>query len=53
MELKRNNITGLRRAEKLLIVPYGIETPFIDGNKRTARLLIVPYGIKTMHCLLH
>ena len=32
---------------KLLIVPYGIETPHAFTNVVASELLIVPYGIET------
>ena len=50
MELKRNFDFLLMFPQKLLIVPYGIETFYILINtKKAVILLIVPYGIETRH----
>ncbi len=49
MELKLKFINHIPRFFRLLIVPYGIETP--NSHKQTLlhiRLLIVPYGIETL-----
>ena len=35
--------------QKLLIVPYGIETEIRSLNYENRELLIVPYGIETPH----
>ena len=49
MELKRGNVLlKARDDEKLLIVPYGIETYLTDTIIRPYYLLIVPYGIETL-----
>ena len=48
MELKLNKVGLLRaEAEKLLIVPYGIETLLLSCLNSLNCLLIVPYGIET------
>ena len=48
MELKHKKYDPIIGEYKLLIVPYGIETPFfLYGDSRTSLLLIVPYGIET------
>ena len=47
MELKLENILLYIVAACLLIVPYGIETSFIDVSTYSRVLLIVPYGIET------
>ena len=38
-----------RRLNRLLIVPYGIETRGGAEDRRRGALLIVPYGIETAH----
>ena len=51
MELKQHTCTKKGNRFTLLIVPYGIETPFKKSLAREARnLLIVPYGIETKQC---
>ena len=47
MELKRNFDFLLMFPQKLLIVPYGIETCLSLLRNISAVLLIVPYGIET------
>ena len=47
MELKLRTITLSGKLYKLLIVPYGIETPDALHFTEDIRLLIVPYGIET------
>ena len=47
MELKHEDIMSFTGSERLLIVPYGIETQFNDPTKKGMTLLIVPYGIET------
>ena len=47
MELKLVTNVLLSCRQYLLIVPYGIETKFLELNMRQGYLLIVPYGIET------
>ena len=47
MELKRYVANIYTLADKLLIVPYGIETAYRRGRAKPPLLLIVPYGIET------
>ena len=47
MELKLSLMRRLSAAFILLIVPYGIETMFINRFFSGVVLLIVPYGIET------
>ena len=48
MELKLRAVDSREERERLLIVPYGIETLMLhDVHQRRAALLIVPYGIET------
>ena len=47
MELKQFNSFQELLQIRLLIVPYGIETGFINEHSEGAELLIVPYGIET------
>ena len=52
MELKHYDIFKNYYANKLLIVPYGIETNNVAGGVNTSvNLLIVPYGIETCFCM--
>ncbi len=48
MELKQKQQTTASNWEKLLIVPYGIETAKHLVRLLRVSLLIVPYGIETM-----
>ena len=48
MELKRDSDWGTSRTQKLLIVPYGIETRLQGAHLNKLLLLIVPYGIETI-----
>ena len=48
MELKHDiEKLASRDMTGLLIVPYGIETNYMDSAEAQAALLIVPYGIET------
>ena len=47
MELKHQNKTAYINLDKLLIVPYGIETRILQSYQEDNPLLIVPYGIET------
>ena len=49
MELKLRGIDSTDLANRLLIVPYGIETNYEIALQPSApALLIVPYGIETL-----
>ena len=49
MELKRVTSHSTQLVSILLIVPYGIETNYLNQLKKEAAvLLIVPYGIETL-----
>ena len=53
MELKLGNHQPACSSIGLLIVPYGIETPYPNLNVRNKIcLLIVPYGIETYFCTI-
>ena len=47
MELKHKIYLYLILLDRLLIVPYGIETSFARAAFASLGLLIVPYGIET------
>ena len=47
MELKQLKERQDSREDRLLIVPYGIETSSLACSRGRRRLLIVPYGIET------
>ena len=47
MELKLGHQQTLFARQRLLIVPYGIETTSYKVKVNCHRLLIVPYGIET------
>ena len=47
MELKHSRFAKFEDFEKLLIVPYGIETVCYISPGISVFLLIVPYGIET------
>ena len=53
MELKLVNIARAGGANKLLIVPYGIETSAQPYTMNKLGLLIVPYGIETTLIMFH
>ena len=47
MELKRTRGRRINQLNKVLIVPYGIETMERSEGYLLQRVLIVPYGIET------
>ena len=51
MELKQLSTTEKALLDKLLIVPYGIETRYFPECNKKSVLLIVPYGIETIRII--